>query len=108
MKSDLNAIYGALSDSTRRDILQRLSHSDCSISELAKAYDMSLAGVSKHIKVLNRAGMVETIKEGRVHHCRFKPDPLRAGINHLEQYAAFWNDRLDALEQKITSKEKHS
>lgn len=101
MDTNLDAIYSALSDGTRRDLLHRLAQGDKSISELAQAYDMSLAGVSKHVKVLQKAGLVSTEKRGRVHHCRFHPDMLKAGLEHLESYGRFWNEQLDHLQTRV-------
>ena len=93
----LDLIFHALADRTRRDILRRLSERDLSISELADAYDMSLVAVSKHVKVLERAELLETTREGRLHKCQIQFEPLQEVQEHLDFYVRFWSQQLDGL-----------
>jgi DNA-binding transcriptional ArsR family regulator len=91
----LSATLFALADPTRRGILARLSRSDASVKELAEPYDMSLAAVSKHIKVLEVAGLVTRSKDAQWRPCHLEAEPLR-GVSHwLEDYRQFWERSLD-------------
>jgi DNA-binding transcriptional ArsR family regulator len=107
----LDAIFHALADRTRRDILSRLAEGDLSISELADAYDMSLVAVSKHIKVLERAELVETTREGRLRKCQMQFQPLQDVQQQLDFYMSFWSRQLDGLNgfvrEVMESKPKH-
>ncbi|MDC0715197.1 metalloregulator ArsR/SmtB family transcription factor [Stigmatella sp. ncwal1] len=94
----LDGIFHALSDATRREMLHTLSQQERSVSELAAPFRMSLAAASKHIKVLERAGLVRRNVQGRTHMCRLSPEPLSAAQEWLRFYERFWNDRLDALD----------
>ncbi len=94
----LDDIYGALADPTRRAIVGHLSKGEINIGALADRFPISLNGVSKHVKVLERAGLVERAVHGREHRIRLNPRPLRYASEWLDHYRAFWNDRLDALE----------
>ncbi|MGE3759473.1 MAG: ArsR/SmtB family transcription factor [Pseudobdellovibrionaceae bacterium] len=91
-------MFHALSDSTRRDILSRLSKSDLSIKALSEDYEMTLAAVSKHIRVLVEAKLVKTTKEGRVHRCQMTPEPLKNITEVVAEYQKFWSHQLDALD----------
>lgn len=95
----LDSILRALSDSTRRGMLARLAKQELSVTELAEPYDMSLAAVSKHLKVLEAAEFVEKTKEGRNFRCRAKLEPLAEVTQLLENLGSFWRDRLEALNQ---------
>jgi DNA-binding transcriptional ArsR family regulator len=94
----LNDVFHALADPTRRAMLAGLSSRELTVSELAEPFDMSLAAASKHIKVLERAGLVRRTIEGRTHTCRLEPAPLKAADAWLRDYERFWSERLDALE----------
>ena len=94
----LDDVFHALADRTRREMLRRLSQHDRTITELAQPFDMSLAAASKHVKVLERAGLVERTVQGRTHICRLAPEPLSQAQEWLRFYEKFWNERLDALE----------
>lgn len=94
----LNALFRALSDPTRRAMLQALADAPCTVGDLAAPFAISLAGASKHIQVLERAGLVQREVRGRVHTCRLDARPLHAGAEWIAHYARFWNARLDALE----------
>src|SRR5687768_5683668 len=93
----MDALFGALADRTRRRLLSRLSRAPATIGELANPFDMSLVAVSKHVRVLERAGLVRRSIEGRVHRCRLDARRLRAASQWLERYRAFWDDNLAAL-----------
>jgi DNA-binding transcriptional ArsR family regulator len=94
----LDALFGALSDPTRRAMLRDLSSGERTVGELAAPFAISLAGASKHIQVLERAGLVQREIQGRVHVCRIDARPLHAGAEWLRHYERFWNRRLDVLE----------
>ena len=97
----LDALFGALSDRTRRDMLRRLAAREHTVGELAAPFDMTLAAASKHIKVLEHAGLVRRTVQGRNHLCRLHAQPLHAGLEWLRHYERFWNQRLDALEAAL-------
>jgi DNA-binding transcriptional ArsR family regulator len=93
----LDAVFHALADPTRRAMVARLAQAPCGISELAAPFDMTLAAVSKHIKVLEGAGLVVRNIQGRNHTCQLDAQPMLGGIEWLRHYEQFWNQRLDAL-----------
>jgi DNA-binding transcriptional ArsR family regulator len=93
----LDAVFAALSDPTRRTILQRLARGEATVSELAEPFDMSLPAVSKHLRVLESAGLLSREVEGRVHRIELAAGPLREAMRWLEDYRRFWSARLDAL-----------
>ena len=99
---NLDDVFGALADATRRELLSRLSAGECRISDLAAPFNMSLAGVSKHIRVLEKAGLVSRRIEGRTHYCRIDPSSLENAYEWLSFYQQFWSERLDALEKLFT------
>jgi DNA-binding transcriptional ArsR family regulator len=94
----LDKVYGALADATRRSILTVLARGDVTVGGLADRFPMSLNGVSKHVKVLERAGLVERTIQGREHRLRLRAAPLGYAARWLDHYRAFWDARLDALE----------
>jgi DNA-binding transcriptional ArsR family regulator len=94
---NLNNTFSALSDPTRRAIMSKLAEGDMPIMELAAPFDMSLPAVSKHIRVLEKAGLVIRRKEGRVHYCRLNAKPLRDAAKWLAFYQQFWVAKLDSL-----------
>jgi DNA-binding transcriptional ArsR family regulator len=93
----LDATFGALSDATRRGILARLASGESSISELAAPYQMSLPAVSKHLRVLESAGLVVRHKDGRVHRCRLIAEPMKDAAEWIERYRLFWEEQFEAL-----------
>lgn len=97
----LDQVFGSLSDPTRRDILKRTALSELSVSEIAAVYDMSLAAVSKHLKILERARLVVKRRRGKQLLVRAAPLATGDAREFLEQYAALLNERMDALEQYI-------
>jgi DNA-binding transcriptional ArsR family regulator len=97
-ESRLNAVFHALSSPTRRGILRQLAAREITVGELAEPYEMSVAAISKHLDVLEGAGLIERTKEGRVTRCRFHPEPLIDASRILDDYRSFWSRRLDSLE----------
>lgn len=98
MTDHLSVTLSALADPTRRGILARLSQGEASVGELAAPYDMSLAAVSKHLKVLERAGLISRGKEAQWRPCRLEAEPLREVASWVEGYRRFWTESLDRLE----------
>jgi DNA-binding transcriptional ArsR family regulator len=94
---DLDTAFGAIADPTRRGILERLGHSDASISDLADQFDMTLTGIRKHVTVLEEARLVTTEKVGRVRTCRLGPRRLDEETAWIESYGRMLEDRLDGL-----------
>ena len=101
----LDAVFHALSDATRRAMLRSLARSASTVGELAAPFDMSLAAASKHIKVLERAGLVQRTVQGRVHQCRLDARPMHGGMEWIRHYEKFWNERLDALESALAAED---
>lgn len=95
---EFDAAFAALADGTRRAILARLAEGDASVGQLAAPFDMSLPAVSKHLKLLERAGLIHRERDGRVHRCRLDPDRLRAAAAWLEHQRRTWEDRFYALD----------
>jgi DNA-binding transcriptional ArsR family regulator len=94
----LDRIFSALSDPTRRAILARLASGDASVTDLAEPFAMSLPAVSKHLKVLERAGLIVRGREAQWRPCRLEARPLKGASEWLELYRVFWEQSLDRLE----------
>lgn len=99
----LDAVFRALADPTRRAMLRDLARAPRTIGELASPFDISLAGASKHIQMLERAGLIRREVQGRVHTCRLDARPLHAGAEWIRHYERFWNRKLDALEALLVA-----
>lgn len=97
----LDTIFHALGDATRRAMLGELASGERTVSELAEPFAMSLAAASKHIKVLENAGMVRRDIRGRTHVCSLDPVPLMSADQWIGMYRRFWTDRLDTLERLL-------
>ena len=97
MADRLSATLSALADPTRRGILARLSSGDATVSELAEPYDMSLAAVSKHLKVLEGVGLISRGREAQWRPCHLEAEPLQAVTEWLEAYRSFWDRSLKGL-----------
>ena len=98
MASDhLSATFAALADPTRRAILARLSSGELSVTQLAEPFDISLPAVSKHLKVLERAGLISQGRDAQWRPCRLQAAPLKGAANWLEHYRQFWEQSLDRL-----------
>jgi len=95
--SHLDATFAALSDPTRREILARLATGDRTISELAGRFDMSLPAVSKHVRVLQRAGLASVARHGRVRRATLTADPMRGALDWIATYRQFWESELEQL-----------
>jgi DNA-binding transcriptional ArsR family regulator len=104
----LNQVYGAIADPTRRAILGMLGGGEVTVGTLAGRFPISFNGVSKHVKVLEGAGLVRRRVSGREHWLRLRPAPLRDASRWLEHYREFWDNRLDALEEFLAQPEGRS
>jgi DNA-binding transcriptional ArsR family regulator len=105
----LSATFAALADPTRRAILARLASGETSVTELAKPFDMSLPAVSKHLKVLEGAGLIERGREAQWRPCRLQADPLKDVASWVEYYRRHWEesfDKLDSYLKELQRKEK--
>jgi DNA-binding transcriptional ArsR family regulator len=105
----LSSTFAALADPTRRAILARLALGESSVSELAEPFEISLPAVSKHLKVLERAGLIVRSREAQWRPCRIDAAPLREVADWVDRYRRFWEarlDRLDAYLRELDSKEK--
>jgi DNA-binding transcriptional ArsR family regulator len=101
LDAQLDPVFHALGDRTRRHMLRTLTSGEQSVSQLAEPFDMSLAAVSKHIKVLENAGLIRREVRGRVHLCRLDPGPLASVQQWLAFYERFWTDRLTVLDRLL-------
>ena len=101
----LDSLFQALSDPTRRAMLQALARQPRTVGELAAPFEISLAGASKHIQALERAGLIQREVQGRVHTCRLDARPLHAGAEWLRRYERFWTGKLDALEALLKAED---
>jgi DNA-binding transcriptional ArsR family regulator len=104
----LDTIFHALSDVTRRSMLADLAKNQRTVSELAEPFSMSLAAASKHIKVLEAAGLIRREVKGRVHTCRLEPSALATAHQWLSFYEGFWTDRLNILDQLLRADGAHA
>ncbi|MBW6390703.1 metalloregulator ArsR/SmtB family transcription factor [Halomonas sp. Y3S6] len=100
-EAHLDRVFHALADPTRRALLERLAAGERKVGELAAPFAMSLAAVSKHVRVLEQAGLLERRIEGRTHYCRLRPEPLAEAEQWLNFYEGFWDARLNALEAAL-------
>lgn len=104
--NNLSAVLGAISHPSRRAIIAQLAQGPARVTEIAKPFDMSLNAVSKHLKVLEEAGLVHREKHGRDHVIEFRGEPLRQVAGWVHEYERFWNQHLDKLEAYFTEKRK--
>ena len=105
----LNATFSALADPTRRAILSRLARGDATVGDLAKPFDMTLPAISKHLRVLERAGLISQGREAQWRPCRLEAEPLKEASQWIEHYRAYWErsfDQLDDYLRETQSKEK--
>jgi DNA-binding transcriptional ArsR family regulator len=101
----MNSVFHALGDATRRHMLRDLAGGERTVSQLAQPFAISLAAASKHIKVLENAGMIRREVRGRTHLCRLDPGPLASAHEWLSFYEHFWTSRLDVLEQLLRAED---
>jgi DNA-binding transcriptional ArsR family regulator len=103
--TSLNAVFHALADQTRREMLRMLAAGQQTVGQLAAPFAMSLAAASKHVKVLELAGLVRRQINGRTHVCQLAPAPLLAASEWLRFYETFWSERFDALETLLAAED---
>src|SRR5262245_57567222 len=108
LSSNLDLVFGALADPTRRALLERLGAGDASIGELAQPFDMALPSLMKHGRVLEAVGLVESRKSGRVRTCRLKPGAMTGAEHWLTEQRAVWEARFDRLEAYVKTIERKS
>jgi DNA-binding transcriptional ArsR family regulator len=101
MQDQLSSTFAALADPTRRAILARLALGETTVSELAQPFDMSMPAVSKHLKVLERAGLIARGREAQWRPCRLEASPLKMAASWIEEYRRFWSAHVDALERHL-------
>ncbi|WP_299644244.1 metalloregulator ArsR/SmtB family transcription factor [Devosia sp.] len=106
MSDHLSTTLSALADPTRRGILARLSRGEATVSELAEPYDMSMAAVSKHLKVLEKAGLISRGKEAQWRPCKLEAAPMREVADWVENYRRFWEESLDRLGDYLAELQK--
>jgi DNA-binding transcriptional ArsR family regulator len=104
VEHNLDSVYGAIADPTRRAILAMLADGEVNVGKVVDRFSISFNGVSKHVKVLERAGLIERTVVGREHRLRLNPKPLQDAAQWLDHYREFWEMRLDALEAFLTAK----
>ena len=107
---ELSNTFAALADPTRRAILARLASGDATVNELAEPFDLKLPTVSKHLKVLQRAGLVSQVRKAQWRPCRLEPAPLKEVADWVERYRRIWDERLSQLDAYLTelqAKEKN-
>jgi DNA-binding transcriptional ArsR family regulator len=111
INDQLDLTFGALADPTRRAILARLAHGEATVGELARPFTVSRPAISKHLRVLERAGLVQRSRDGRISRCELDAAPMREAAEWVERYRKFWEGQLDSLtrfvEQEAKSKKPH-
>jgi len=105
-ESQLNNVFHALSDSTRRAILARLANGEAQVTELAGPFDMSLPAISKHLDVLEKAGLLHRQKDGRIRRCQLTAGPLESAADWVNVYRQFWETQLDSLARYLEKDKK--
>lgn len=107
----LSTTFAALADPTRRAILKKLTHGEQSVTELAAPFRMTMPAISKHLKVLARAGLIERSRNAQWRPCRLRAAPLKKAADWMEEYRRFWEERLDRLDdylKELQAKEKRN
>lgn len=107
--SNLDRVFGALADPTRRRIVERLSRRELTIGEIAEEFEISQPAISKHVRVLERSGLLQRRIDGRVHYCTLSTEAMESAAKWLDKQRTYWNaslDRLDVLLAKPTKKRK--
>jgi len=105
-EGELDRIFGALADSTRRAILARLARGEATVGELAEPFDISRPAISKHLRVLENARLVRRTPDGRMSRCEIHAPRMREVADWVERYRALWESQLDSLERYIETKKK--
>jgi len=106
--ANLDAIFASLAHPIRRAILEQLSGGDATVSELAEPHKVSAPAISRHLRVLEAAGLIEVQPEGRVHRCQIDAAPLSAAFGWLTRYRVLWEDRFDRLAEHVEERTKKS
>ena len=106
ISGQLDLTFSALGDPTRRAIIQRLASGRATVKELASPFRISLPAISKHLKILEQAGLLTRTKEGRTHHCELNTMPLKEANEWIVWHQQFWEQRFDALEQYLHSSDQ--
>ncbi len=102
---ELDAVFGALGDPTRRSILERLGDRELTVGEIAEPYRISRPAISKHLRVLERAGLVERQRDGRLSRCTLAAEPLQSALDWLTNQRVFWEGGLDRLARHVESRD---
>ena len=102
----LTSTLAAISDPTRRQILKRLSRGEATVSELAEPFDMTLPAISKHLRVLEHAGLITRGRDAQRRPCRLRPAPLKEAADWIEQTRATWEERLDRMSEYVIELQK--
>ncbi len=100
-EGSLDAVFGALADPIRRGILEQLSQHEATVGELAKPYRVSAPAISRHLRVLERAGLIERHKNGRNHRCRLQARPMDEAATWIAKHRAFWEQQFDSLQNYL-------
>lgn len=106
MQDQLSSTFASLADPTRRAILARLALGEMSVTELAKPFEMSMPAISKHLKVLERAGLISRGREAQWRPCRLDAEPLKQAAGWIEDFRRFWSAHVDALERHLDRMDK--
>ncbi|MEZ5941887.1 MAG: metalloregulator ArsR/SmtB family transcription factor [Planctomycetaceae bacterium] len=101
MIDDLSVTFAAIADPTRRAILTRLSKGEAAVKELAEPFDMTLPAISKHLKVLERAGLIERTRDAQLRPCKLRAEPLKEAASWIERYRTFWEESFDRLDDYL-------
>ena len=104
-QKSLDLVFQALSDPTRRKILRTLARGDFRVTDLAKPHDMSLPAVSRHLKILERAGLIRRLREGRVHYIQLRTQALKKASRWIDFYKQTWSPQLESLESLLKKHE---
>ena len=107
-EQQLNQIFSALSDPTRRAMLIRLGQEEMSVADLAQPFDMSKSAITKHVKVLENSGLLKRTIDGRVHYCRLEAQPLKQATEWMKFYEQFWHEKFDALDTFLREEDQAS
>ena len=102
----LDAVFSALSNPIRRSIIEQLANRDCTVNELAEPHSISRPGVSQHLRVLEKAGLVEQTIDGRIRRCSLNVQPLSNAFTWLVRYRVFWEKLLDEIQDKVEEDEE--
>jgi DNA-binding transcriptional ArsR family regulator len=104
---NLDSIFGSLADPTRRDILRRVAGTELTVSEIARPYDVSLAAVSKHLKILEQARLVIKRRQGKQYYVSLSPPAFNDAAEYLEWYRRLWEERFDRLEEYLSKEQEN-